>query len=596
MKKGIILSSISILVAIGAFFAIKNLAAIAANVANFKDGNIMSDAVMANYTSMSEAQIQTFLKSKNHCNDRDYGKYTTYTAKGLQYSWRDGRFVCMADENFNGESAARIIWQAAQDYRINPQVLIVLLEKEQGLITDTWPNWTYQYKSATGYGCPDTAACDSQYFGFKNQVRNAAHFFRAHLDNNRNWNWGYDVGWNNILYSPNCTARKSVYIENKATAALYIYTPYTPTQEVLNAGYGTVSGCSAYGNRNFWLFFTDWFGSTTSFVVSYELRGAIGEKFNSADWIRSKLGQPTMNESCTLKNWGCYQTFTGGTILWSEDTKAHILWGAIRDKFYAAGNENGFLGYPISDEICGLKDNGCYQLFQSGSRIYWSEKTGAKFMRGAVLDRFLETGGESRFLGYPTSDEVCGLKNGGCYQSFSNYKAIMWSNGSGAWETTGGIRGRWEKTGFENGKMGYPTGPEKTTSRGWYQQYQNGIIIGTEKTGFYEITNTMKKRWDATGGEKSWFGYPTSPEVCGIRNGGCYQNYENIVLIYSPQSGIWETTGGIRDYWRELGFENGKAGYPTGPERSIEKGAWSQTYENGTIFYSEARGGWFEAK
>jgi hypothetical protein len=235
---------------------------LAANVADFRDGNIMSDYVMSNKNTMTEAQIQAFLKSKNPCNDGDWDKYAYYTNQGYQYNWRDGHFVCMADESFNGESAARIIWQAAQDYNINPQVLIVLLQKEQGLVTDTWPNWSHQYRSATGYGCPDTAACDSQYFGFKNQVRNAANFYRAHLDNNRNWNWGYDVGWNSILYSPNCSSRKSVYIENKATAALYIYTPYTPTQEVLNAGYGTTPGCSAYGNRNFWLYFTDWFGST----------------------------------------------------------------------------------------------------------------------------------------------------------------------------------------------------------------------------------------------------------------------------------------------------------------------------------------------
>jgi uncharacterized protein YjdB len=264
MKKILLFSSLFVLGALGTFFYLKTPTdpAVAANTADFRDGNIISDYVMSNNSAMSEAQVQTFLKSKNSCNDTDRAKYDSYTAQGYQYSWRDGHFVCLADENFSGESAAHIIWQAAQDYRINPQVLIVLLQKEQGLITDTWPNWNFQYRSAAGYGCPDTAACDSQYYGFKNQVRNAANFFRAHLDNNRNWNWGYDIGWNNILYSPNCTTRKSVYIENKATAALYIYTPYTPTQEVLNAGYGSVGGCSAYGNRNFWLYFTDWFGST----------------------------------------------------------------------------------------------------------------------------------------------------------------------------------------------------------------------------------------------------------------------------------------------------------------------------------------------
>ena len=50
----------------------------------------------------------------------------------LNYHVENGHFVCMADERFDGESAAHIIWQAAHDYRINPRVLIVLLQKEQG--------------------------------------------------------------------------------------------------------------------------------------------------------------------------------------------------------------------------------------------------------------------------------------------------------------------------------------------------------------------------------------------------------------------------------------------------------------------------------
>ncbi len=53
-----------------------------------------------------------------------------------------------------------------------------------------------------------------------------------------------------------------MYIENQATAGLYIYTPYVPNQAALNNLYGTGDGCSAYGNRNFWRTFTDWFGST----------------------------------------------------------------------------------------------------------------------------------------------------------------------------------------------------------------------------------------------------------------------------------------------------------------------------------------------
>ncbi|MCW2763410.1 MAG: exported protein of unknown function, partial [Marmoricola sp.] len=63
-------------------------------------------------------------------------------------------------------------------------------------------------------------------------------------------------------WSPNSSCGGStVNIQNRSTQALYNYTPYQPNQSALNAGYGTGDGCGAYGNRNFYLYFTDWFGS-----------------------------------------------------------------------------------------------------------------------------------------------------------------------------------------------------------------------------------------------------------------------------------------------------------------------------------------------
>lgn len=241
----------------------------AASLSGFRAGNIMSDAVMGNYNSMSVQEIQNFLSSKNPCNNSDYSQYQRLSANrpDLTWHWANGHFVCLSEERFgdgttigSGQTAAEIIYQAAQDYHINPQVLIVLLQKETGLITDTYPN-SGDYRKATGYGCPDTAACDSKYYGFKNQVRNAAKLFREVLDG----------GWSNyaagkthyVQYNPNAgCGGTNVYIENRATSALYRYTPYQPNASALNAGYGTGDSCGAYGNRNFYLYFTDWFGST----------------------------------------------------------------------------------------------------------------------------------------------------------------------------------------------------------------------------------------------------------------------------------------------------------------------------------------------
>lgn len=231
----------------------------AADIRNFDPGNLMSDAVMSDTSTMSVQDIQSFLNSKNYCDNRNVHMAAWYPH--LQYNIKDGRFVCMARESFDGKSAAQLIWEAAQEYNINPQVLIVLLEKEQGLVSDTWPNHV-QYRTATGYGCPDTAPCDTQYYGMKNQLRLAAKLFREVLDGG--WS-NYPVGHRYVQYHPNTACGGStINIQNRATSALYRYTPYQPNQAALNAGYGTGNDCSAYGNRNFWRLFTDWFDSTQS--------------------------------------------------------------------------------------------------------------------------------------------------------------------------------------------------------------------------------------------------------------------------------------------------------------------------------------------
>ena len=240
----------------------------ALTTAGFDPGYIISDYQMGNYNSMNEAEIQNFLKSKNSCNDTNIGKYTVgdkvsyFSEMSPPRTWhvKDGHFVCMADEVFDGGTAAHIIYRAAQDYRINPQVLLVLLEKEQSLVTDTFPH-SQQYRSATGYGCPDTAACSSKYYGLQNQIRNAAALFRTVLDGG--WT-NYPLGDNYVQYNPNASCGGSVVnIRNLATSALYRYTPYQPNAATLG---GWNDGCNAYGNINFYSLFQRWFGGITDTV------------------------------------------------------------------------------------------------------------------------------------------------------------------------------------------------------------------------------------------------------------------------------------------------------------------------------------------
>lgn len=247
----------------------------ALNGNDFPFGRIIDDQIFRDKDTMTVNQIQTFLESKVNGGACDRWRPTYNQNYQPPYTclFEFQQNPSTGQNNYGqfnpdgspasipgGQTAAQIIWQAAQDFNINPQVLIVLLQKEQGLVTDNWP-WTIQYSKAAGYNCPDTAPCNPATADFSKQVRGAAWSFNYYIQNLDSY-W-YGIGYNDILYNPNTACgRKTIYIENAATVALYLYTPYTPNQAALDNLYGTGDSCSAYGNRNFWRFFNDWFGAT----------------------------------------------------------------------------------------------------------------------------------------------------------------------------------------------------------------------------------------------------------------------------------------------------------------------------------------------
>ncbi|GAA2058590.1 hypothetical protein [Leifsonia soli] len=232
----------------------------AADARNFDPGNIISDALFFDGGALNASQVQAFLNAKVSSCRPGYTCLKDYTQATTSKAAVSGR--CDAYNSQGVESAAMIIAKVGAACDVSQKVILVLLEKEQSLVSDTWPG-TGQYRSATGYGCPDTAACDSQYYGFFNQVYNAALQFKRYAASPDSWN--HIAGRvNQIRYSPTASCGSSaVYIQNQATAGLYNYTPYQPNAAALANLYGTGDGCSAYGNRNFWRLYTDWFGSTT---------------------------------------------------------------------------------------------------------------------------------------------------------------------------------------------------------------------------------------------------------------------------------------------------------------------------------------------
>ncbi len=222
MKKSLYLG-LAVAVTLSVFSSSANASALSG--ADFRPGRIIDDAIFYNKDAMTVAQIQAFLNRLVPTCDTNGTKpiaagstMTRAQAFGRPgYSWISHAppYTCVRDyfenpttkeNNLRGRpvpagarSAAQIIYDASQAHGINPQVLIVMMQKESlgPILVDDWPLES-QYRTVMGYGCPDGAPCNSEFFGFSNQVNKAAWQFRRYTNFPNQYN--YTVGPGNFIY------------------------------------------------------------------------------------------------------------------------------------------------------------------------------------------------------------------------------------------------------------------------------------------------------------------------------------------------------------------------------------------------------------
>ncbi|MCM3697617.1 SH3 domain-containing protein, partial [Microbacterium oleivorans] len=220
-------------------------------------GFIISDAEYFNGGSMTAAQAQKFLETRVPSCKATTGPtcLRNFTAD-MPAKAKDA--YCAAIPGKKKVRASEIIVTVGKACGISPKVILVMLQKEQGLVTSTKPS-EWSYRAAMGMNCPDTAPCSAASAGFFNQVHLGARQQQVYAKNPTKY--GYRAGQvATVKWHPNSACGTSkVLIKNQATANLYIYTPYRPNLAALAAGYATGDSCSSYGNRNFFNYYVQWF-------------------------------------------------------------------------------------------------------------------------------------------------------------------------------------------------------------------------------------------------------------------------------------------------------------------------------------------------
>lgn len=240
-------------------------APVAADPWSFNPGLIISDSQFYDANAMTEPEIQRFLEDKigpcqsTRCLDIFRFSIPTYPEFRSQTT---GNLVCRQVDGGSNLLASTVIFRVQQACGISAKVILVTLDKEQGLITGRASRnpTDYALNFAMGWGCPDTTGCTDASSALGYQIYRGG----RQLVTYKLANFGsYRPGVHPIAYHPNPACGSSdVNIQNYATAALYNYTPYQPTAAAL-AAYpaGTQDGCGSYGNRNFFRYYYAWFGN-----------------------------------------------------------------------------------------------------------------------------------------------------------------------------------------------------------------------------------------------------------------------------------------------------------------------------------------------
>lgn len=251
------------------FFVVLTIIALSGNKvlaqSEFNPNRILEDDVLLNTRSMSLQEIQDFLANRNsflanYVTEAAYGE--TKSAAQIIYDAANNNYDCEGVVLSDNPSEAERRLKCRNITTVNPQFLIVLLQKEQSLIQNPNPSQK-ALDEATGYGCPTGGFCNPYWKGFGKQVNSAALQFLAYMQNPNRYNFKVgetyiakdrfsmlkslsaairDGSYNSIVSSSNFV---SVTIENQATAALYTYTPH-----VYNGNFNTYRLMNLYFPNN----------------------------------------------------------------------------------------------------------------------------------------------------------------------------------------------------------------------------------------------------------------------------------------------------------------------------------------------------------
>ncbi|MGY1781217.1 N-acetylmuramoyl-L-alanine amidase [Geodermatophilus sp. SYSU D01036] len=325
-----------------------------------------------------------------------------------------------------------------------------------------------------------------------------------------------------------------------------------------------------------------------SLATSVDPDTAIGSRYTAEAGVRSALGSPTAAEQDG--GWYRWQPFERGRMYSSAATGTHYLVNGNLTAYLAAGGPAA-LGLPTTDELAVPGRTGVYNQFPNAS-IYWSPATGSQVVVNAIRALWSASGWEGGRLGYPTSGEV-GLPGGrGVVQHFQGGD-VYWSLDTPATAVVGGMKVSFDRLAGQAGRLGYPVSGEEhlASTGGFRQRFQGGDLYWTERTGGQVVAGGIALAYQRLGAEVGRLAYPVAGEEYLGDGRGFRQRFQGGSIYWTAATGGMQVTGGIGGLYAGTGAQAGRLGYPVNDERGLADGRGVvQSFEGGVVYWTATTG------
>ena len=335
---------------------------------------------------------------------------------------------------------------------------------------------------------------------------------------------------------------------------------------------------------------------------------AINNAWNSAGGSDSPVGSKDGDVYAVGTGYG--QKFTDGKIFFTPDAGAHLIYGAILDKYESLGGAgDSDLGFPTINEVAGLVGPDSRVSTFNGSdkpAIFWTPDTGAFAVRGAINAAWDKLGGSAGTLGVPVEDE---RYDGDVVSQKFTGGEISWNRATNTFTTdpaqladsltglevpldpTTLINLTWRSTGGLGGPLGARQGEQATIGdNGAAQGYAGGKIFYSPQTGAHAVTGAILSRYESAGGATGDLGFPVGVETeGGVPNSrvNAFSAPDKPIIFWTPDSGAVIVRGAINAAWDKLGGATGALGVPT-EDQTVNGDTVTQKFNGGEISFNQA--------